>query len=249
MIIIAGPCVIENKDVLKETVEDLLESIPSSNNFIFKSSFQKDNRTSIRNFMGLDKKEAIGLLKEIKEEYNVPICTDIHCVEDIDLLKEIIPDIDVIQIPAYLAKQLTLLKQASVFTAENGKILHIKKPQFIPAEDMRSIIENAKYFGATNIIATDRGTMYGPNRFFMDPRHVSIMKKNNDVKVVVDTTHPNKNYPGTQLENAIVLAKSYLSAGADGIFMETHPSCNTALCDKETMVSSKSLKDFFRSIV
>lgn len=244
MIIIAGPCVIESKSVLRETVEDLLKAIPNGNDFIFKSSFQKDNRTSVNNFMGLDKEEAIGFLKEIKDEYNVKICTDVHCFEDIVLLGKIIPDIDVVQIPAYLAKQLSLIKYASQFVSENDKVLHIKKPQFIPAEDMHNIIDNARYFGAKNIISTDRGTMYGPERVFMDPRHVPIIKENG-VKVMVDITHPNKNYPGNNLNNAIALAKSYLSVGADGIFMETHPSCSTALCDAGTMISSKLIKNFF----
>ncbi|MFW6016907.1 MAG: 3-deoxy-8-phosphooctulonate synthase, partial [bacterium] len=139
MILIAGPCIIESEDILKDTVEKLLEAIEDKNiDFYFKSSFKKDNRTSLDGFRGLPVREALGYLQNIKKEYNVKICTDFHTIGQIDLVKEF--DVDIIQIPAFLAKQNSLLEYAKHIAKEENKILFIKKPQFIGPDDANNII-------------------------------------------------------------------------------------------------------------
>jgi len=246
MILIAGPCVIEKKKILKKSVESLLKSIENKDiEFYFKSSFKKDNRTLTTGFSGLDPTKAIMLLNDIKNEYNIKICTDIHETKDFERYD--LHNVDIIQIPAYLAKQQSLLKEAASFCNMHGLKLHIKKPQFAGPIDMLNIAKNAWSYGANDIIITDRGTMLGYDKVFMDPRHVDIMKKSG-FPVLCDITHPNKNYPGDKLKNIEILAKSYLAAGADGIFMETHPDCENALCDAETMLPLENVDKLIKDI-
>ena len=246
MILIAGPCVIEGQEMLEISVEKLLDAIKNKKiDFYFKSSFRKDNRTHVSGFSGIDPFKAIQLLNNIKKKYNVQICTDIHGIGDFE--KYDLQNVDVIQIPAFLAKQQSLLQRASDFCDKYGLKLHIKKPQFVGPQDMLNIANNVKTYGVKDIFLTDRGTMLGYDMVFMDPRHVGIMKKSG-LPVLCDITHPNKNYPGDKLENIEILAKSYLAAGADGIFMETHPDCNNALCDAKTMLPIKDLNGFIQRI-
>lgn len=247
MILIAGPCVIENKDVLRKTIERVLESIHNMTDveFYFKSSYRKDNRTSFDSFEGLETHEALNMLLEIKKEYNVKLCTDIHNPIDLHLIPELL-DVDVIQIPAFLAKQKRLLQIASKFCERNNKILHIKKPQFIGPEDSLNIIKNIE-LEMNNIFLTDRGTMLGYDKWFMDPRHVPIMKESS-AKILADITHPNKNYPGDRIKNIETLGKAYLISGADGVFIETHPNCDGALCDAETMLPTNEFNRIIKEL-
>lgn len=245
MILIAGPCVIESEYILESTINPILEAIDGKNiDFFFKSSWRKDNRTLINSFSGLEPKKAIEMLLKMKNKYSVKLCTDFHNSEDLEMLQ----NIDIIQIPAYLAKQQSLLKKASEFCNENNKIFHIKKPQFVGPVDVSKIVINAKSYGAKNIILTDRGTMLGYNQVFMDPRHVQIMKGLTQVPVLCDVTHPNKNYPGDNTINIISLGKAYVACGADGIFLETHPDCKNALCDANTMLPTSELNNLIGEI-
>ena len=244
MILVAGPCVIESYAILQQTVEELLQ-IAEPHNFFFKSSWRKDNRTDTTKFLGLDPDEAIELLLRIKREYNVKICTDIH--NPSDLTRYPLGRVDLIQIPAFLAKQQSMLKTAAIHCKMYNTALHIKKPQFIAAEDMRNIYNIAWTHGAERIILTDRGTMYGSDKLFMDPRHVTIMKSTG-AEVLCDITHPNKGYSGWNVDNAITLGKSYLAAEADGIFLETHPDCENALCDADTQIPLSEVKNVIGEI-
>lgn len=242
MILISGPCVIETEDILKRTVEALLEAIDGRNiDFYFKSSFRKDNRTKFENFEGLPVREALTYLENIKNEYDVKICTDFHTVGQLDLAKEF--DIDIIQIPAYLAKQKSLLEYATHVVKEERRTLFIKKPQFVGPEDAKQIIENIQNLEDVPIFMADRGTMFGYDQTFMDPRHVPIMKESG-AKIIGDITHPNKNYPGNKDKNIETLGKAYLVAGADGLFIETHTDCEQALCDRQTMLPTKFLNNY-----
>lgn len=245
MILIAGPCVIESKDILKESVEMLLERINDKNiDFYFKSSFRKDNRTKFSSFSGLPEDEALSYLKDVKDEYGVKICTDFHNEDHLNYSDTY--DVDIIQIPAFLAKQKSLLEPASNKVESTGKKLFIKKPQFVGPVEMGDIIVNT---GIDDVWVGDRGTQMGYNQYFMDPRHVPIMK-NFGATIIADITHPNKNYPGNLTENIKTLGLSYLAAGANGIFLETHPDCQGALCDHETMLDldKTSIIDDFYSI-
>ncbi|MCF7870402.1 MAG: 3-deoxy-8-phosphooctulonate synthase [Candidatus Omnitrophica bacterium] len=237
MILIAGNCVIENYETLKETVEVLLEEVQDKEiDFYFKSSFKKDNRTSIKSFSGLEEDKALELLAKIKKEYNVKVCTDVHNTEQVDKLDFI----DMIQIPAFLAKQRSLLEKVSMF-AEDRKI-HIKKPQFIPPDEISFICETIEKHNRRkdNIIITDRGTLLGYDKYFIDPRHTPIMKRHCN-NIVWDITHPTKNQKFKN--DVLTLGLSGIASGASGLFIETHPNCDKALCDNKTMLPLSEIKE------
>jgi len=231
MILIAGPCVIEDKLTLEEIAINILEAIDDKNiDFYLKASCVKDNRTSVSSYTGVGFKEGLKDLLYLKNKFNIKITTDFHSAEQLRAYGKYV---DLIQIPAFLAKQTSLLKEA----VSQDKNIHIKKPQFIGPVETSSIIKNIEFLKhKKELIITDRGTMLGYNQTFMDPRHVPVIKKNN-VKVLVDITHPNKNYPviNDRYNLSETLAMSYIASGADGFFIETHSRCQDALCDSETM--------------
>lgn len=248
MILIAGPCVIESYEILEETVETLLDTLKKylKIEFYFKSSCVKDNRTKIENFKGVGFEKGIEWLLKIKEKYNAKICTDFHTITQIEEWGKYI---DILQIPALLCQQTSLLESA----AKTNKIIHIKKGQFLGIEQFKGPIDKLKNAGAEKIFATDRGTLLGYDRVFMDPRHVIQIKKYcKPTKVLVDITHPTKVCTKDSYGNffdAYYIAMGYLAAGVDGIFMETHPSLKKALCDAITMIplniAERWIKDFY----
>ncbi|MBN2535210.1 MAG: hypothetical protein JXB88_20180 [Spirochaetales bacterium] len=241
MILIAGPCVIQNMDILKSTAESLLEVIQGKDiDFYFKSSCIKDNRTKKESYRGVGFKTGIPMLQKVAEEYNIKICTDFHTVEQIQTYS---PAVDVIQIPAFLARQASLLEAADC----SGKIVHVKKPQFMDPADI-NYLEN--YLSRSGqIFLTDRGTCFGYKNWMMDPRHVRIMrKKTSKSKILADITHPNRLTENHESElMAYDLGVAYLSAGADGIFLETHPAPGDALCDTHNQIKTKSLGCFIEN--
>lgn len=236
MILIAGPCVVENRNCLQQTVEMLLYSIQEKNiDFYFKSSFLKDNRTKTQNFKTIGIEKAIYLLKEIKKEFNVKICTDFHNEKQI---VEYGNGFDIIQIPAFLAQQQSILKAASISSQLYGSKVFVKKPQNLSPMNVENIVEILIDYGMSieSIIIGDRGTSFGYDSLIMDPRHLPIIKETG-VKTIVDITHPQKGF-SSKIDNrklSETLALSYIAAGADGIFLETHPEVENALCDSTTM--------------
>jgi len=245
MILIAGPCVIEGKEILEKNIECLLESIEGKNiDFYFKASVLKDNRTNINNYSGIGMEKGVSLLLDIKQKYNVKITTDFHNEQDIYRYGSYI---DLIQIPAYLAMQTSLIKAA----AEIKTKINFKKPQFVGPMEALNILKKYSDFGGQDPMITDRGTMLGYNQTFMDPRHVPILMKGTN-EIIVDTTHPNKNYPGWELDDRFlyteILAKSYIVAGARGIFIETHSDLKEAKCDGKTMYSLQNISQFIEDI-
>lgn len=242
MVLIAGPCVIEDKNTLETVVETILETLPSDVDFFFKSSCVKDNRTSSQNYSGVGMYEGIKLLQDIRSKYRVKITTDFHNVSDIQEFGKIV---DLIQIPAYLAQQ-TSISQAAIDTTNK---IHIKKPQFLGPLEANILIKKFVSMGAKleDLIITDRGTMFGYDKYMMDPRHFLLMKESG-VKVLSDITHPNKNYPGYTEELIKILGRSAMVSGADGIFMEMHPNCSKAKCDSLTMFDSNHFSSFFKEL-
>ena len=229
MLLIAGPCVIEeNYDNLLRTIEYILESIEGKDiNFYFKASCVKDNRTTIDNYRGVGFDKGSYYMQRIKREFNVKITTDFH---DVDRMFEYGNIFDLIQIPAYLAQQTSLLRAAAKMNMD----IHIKKPQFLGPVEFNKIIQKARdlnYFDK-KIIGTDRGTLLGYNQTFVDPRHFGMIDAD---KVLADITHPNKNYPGSVQSKIEALGMAAIAAGADGIFAETAINCDSALCDSATM--------------
>lgn len=245
MVLISGPCVIESLDILEKTAEKILESIRDKDiDFYFKASCVKDNRTKIKNYTGVGMKDGIAMLLDIKKKYNVKITTDFHNENDIFRYGSYV---DLIQIPAYLGQQTSLIDAASKLHTP----IHIKKPQFLGPTEAEQPYRKLTDLGfKEQVFLTDRGTMFGYNQTIFDPRHIPLMKSTG-VQVLADVTHPNKNYPENDEYGyfySVILARSAMVSGADGIFVETHPDCNQAKCDSKTMISLDKFDDFISDI-
>ena len=220
--LIAGPCVIEDKVIPIEIVERLLDitdrlHIP----FLFKASYRKANRSRVDSFTGIGDWEGLELLKEIGEKYNVPTVTDIHTETEAEMASHYV---DVLQIPAFLCRQTSLLEAA----ARTGKVVNIKKGQFLSPEAMKHAVDKVRYYGGNDIMLTERGTTFGYQDLVVDYRAIPTMK-NNDVPVVMDITHslqkPNQTagVTGGNPEMIETIARAAVAVGIDGLFMETHP--------------------------
>jgi len=242
MILIAGPCVIEDIATLDNIAQKMCNVIEGRNiDFYFKASAIKDNRTKITNYSGVGMEQGISMLIDIKKKYSIKITTDFHNEIDISRYGSFV---DLIQIPAYLAQQTSILRAAS----RMGKPIHIKKPQFLGPEESAQLVDKLYDLEfKERIFLTDRGTMFGYNQTMMDPRHIGIMMKKTAIPILVDVTHPNKNYPYDEY-NSLVLARSAIVSGASGIFLETHPNCDKALCDSKTMIPLKDIEDFIDDV-
>lgn len=229
-ILIAGPCVIENAETtlsiascLKNITRDL--DIP----FLFKSSYDKANRTSIDSFRGPGISKGLNILKEIKDQLHIKILSDVHRISEIDQAVQVL---DVIQVPAFLCRQTDFLLEI----ARTGKPVNIKKGQFMAPWDMANVVEKVTSAGNHQILLTERGTMFGYNNLTVDFRGIKIMQ---DIgfPVIFDVTHSvqlpggSGTSSGGQREFAPLLAKAGIAAGANGIFMEVHLDPANALCD------------------
>ena len=213
-------------------------------NFVFKSSYDKANRSSIKSYRGLGIEKGIELLKEVKKEFNVPIVTDIHNPNEADMAAEVA---DIIQIPAFLCRQTDLL----VAAAKTGKIINIKKGQFLAPQQMKSIANKVKESGNSKITITDRGTTFGYNNLVSDMRAIPIMQEMG-YPVIFDATHSVQlpggmgDCSGGERKFVPVLAKSAAAAGANGLFFEVHPTPYNALCDGANMIDFQQAKDIFK---
>lgn len=242
--ILAGPCAIESQEILNETAQGLKEITKELDiNFIFKSSFDKANRSSLSSYRGPGMKKGLEMLREVKEKYDLPIVTDIH---NPDQAFEVAKVADIIQIPAFLCRQTDLL----VAAGKTNKIINIKKGQFLAPEQMKSLIKKVEDSGNKNIMVTDRGTTFGYNNLVVDFRGIPIMKEFG-YPVVFDATHsvqlPGANGTSSGGDRKFVptLAKSAMAAGADVLFFEIHPNPDKALCDGANMVALKDAKQLF----
>jgi len=248
LIFIAGPCVIENK---KETMEiasflkDLFSALPVK--FIFKASFDKANRTSVKSPRGVGLGKGIKILEEVKSKLSIPILSDVHCVEQIKAVKDIL---DVIQIPAFLCRQTDLILAA----AKTKKMINLKKGQFISPTDVKYVIEKVESTGNKKILITERGSCFGYNSLVVDFRSFLIMKKFG-YPVVYDVTHSLQSpsvkggVSGGDSEFAPALAKAAVACGVDGLFMEVHPRPSQALSDAYTSLPLAKLKNLVKSIL
>lgn len=243
--IMAGPCAIESRETTETVAKELKQICAKLGiNFIFKSSFDKANRSSIKSFRGLGMDEGLKILSDIKKNYDVPIVTDIHLPEQAQVAAEVA---DILQIPAFLCRQTDLL----VAAAKTGKIVNIKKGQFLAPEQMKSLIKKVEDSGNTNILVTDRGTSFGYNNLVVDFRGIQIMQAFG-YPVVFDATH-SVQLPGAQGECSggdrrfvLPLAKAAMSVGANALFFEVHPDPDKALCDGANMIALKDAETVFR---
>lgn len=242
--ILAGPCAIESQEILDETAEALQSICKKLDiNYVFKSSFDKANRSSINSFRGPGLEKGLKMLQAVKTKYNLPIVTDIHTPEQASKVAEVA---DILQIPAFLCRQTDLL----VAAAKTGKIVNIKKGQFLAPEQMKSLIQKVLDSGNNNIMLTDRGTTFGYNNLVSDFRSIMIMKQFG-YPVVFDATHsvqmPGSNGDSTGGDRRFVplLANCAMAAGADVLFFEVHPNPDKALCDGPNMLALKDAEKVF----
>jgi len=242
--ILAGPCAIENQEILDKTAQGLKEITQKLGiNFVFKSSFDKANRSSLDSYRGPGMKKGLQMLASVKKKYDVPIVTDIHTPDQAGAVAEVA---DIIQIPAFLCRQTDLLVEAG----KTGKIINIKKGQFLAPEQMKSLIKKVEESGNKNILVTDRGTTFGYNNLVVDFRGIPIMNEFG-YPVVFDATHsvqlPGANGTSSGGDRRFVptLAKSAMAAGADVLFFEIHPEPDKALCDGANMIALDKAEELF----
>jgi 2-dehydro-3-deoxyphosphooctonate aldolase (KDO 8-P synthase) len=240
LVLIAGPCVVESRDLAFSTAEKILEitsrhKIP----YIFKSSYKKANRTSVNSFIGIGDQEALKILDEIKKNFKLPVLTDVHSVEEIKVAAEVV---DVLQIPAFLCRQTDLLIEAG----KTGKAVNIKKGQFLAPDEIQYAADKVKSTGNEKILLTERGTTFGYHNLVVDMRSLVIMKKTG-YPVVMDATHAVQipgvgGKSGGAREFIPHLAKAAASIGIAGLFLETHPEPSKALSDADSQLPLQFLE-------
>ncbi len=242
LFLIAGPCVIESESItykIAETLKNITSKLDIP--FIFKASFKKENRTKLSSYTGPGIKDGIDMLKKIKKELKVPITTDVHNTNDINYIRDVI---DIIQIPAFLCRQTDILIEA----AKSDKIINVKKGPFLSGESCQFIIEKLIQSGNTNIIITERGNCFGYQDLIVDMRNIPIIQQYN-TPVVLDITHSNQKpnqsngKSGGTPQFIETLACAGVAAGANGIFLETHPSPLKSLSDGSNMLKLEKVED------
>jgi 2-dehydro-3-deoxyphosphooctonate aldolase (KDO 8-P synthase) len=252
LFLIAGPCVIESEEHavrMAEIIKGVTKALGFS--FIFKASYDKANRTSIRSFRGPGVREGLRILKKIKDTVQVPILTDVHEVADIARVAEVA---DVLQIPAFLCRQTDLVVAAAL----SGRAVNIKKGQFVSPWDMRHAVEKCREAGNTQVFLTERGSSFGYNNLVVDMRSLAIMRK--FAPVVFDATHSvqlpsaqaDEGTPavsGGQPEFIPVLARAAVAAGVDGVFLEVHDNPKVAKSDGANALESTKLREVLKELL
>ena len=228
--LIAGPCVVESEQLQIDTAATLKEITGELGiNFIFKSSFDKANRTSLNSFRGPGMEEGLRVLAEVKRQLGVPVLTDVHEYTPMD---EVASVVDVLQTPAFLVRQTDFIRKV----CEAGKPVNIKKGQFLSPWDMKPVVEKAKSTGNQQIMVCERGASFGYNNLVSDMRSLAVMRETG-CPVVFDATHSVQlpggqgSSSGGQREFVPVLARAAIAVGVSGVFMETHPDPSKALSD------------------
>ena len=247
--LIAGPCVIENESMTLSVAEQLKETTSSLGvNFIFKSSFDKANRSSNNTFRGHGIEEGLRILEKVKKEFDLPVLTDVHTEDQVKSVAEVV---DVLQTPAFLCRQTDFIHAV----AKSGKPVNIKKGQFLAPQDMSMVVKKAKEAngGVDNIMVCERGVSFGYNTLVSDMRSLSIMRATN-CPVVFDATHSVQqpggqgDRSGGQSEFVPLLARAAMAVGISGIFMETHPNPSEALSDGPNAVPLDNMKDLLKTL-
>ena len=246
--LMAGPCSIESEEMAFEIAEKILHicnklKIP----FIFKGSYRKANRSRLDSFTGIGDIEALSILKKVGDKLNIPTVTDIHTAEEAAIAAKYV---DVLQIPAFLCRQTDLL----VAAAKTGKVVNIKKGQFLSPESMTHAVNKVKESGNNSILLTDRGTMFGYQDMVVDFRGIPTMKKFG-VPVIMDITHslqqPNQSsgVTGGNPEMIETIAKAAVATGVDGLFLETHPNPSQAKSDGANMLHLDKIENLLVKLV
>lgn len=246
--LIAGPCVVENEELVMEVADDVYSickklEIP----YIFKASYRKANRTSANSFTGIGDDNAMKLVKKVGEHFRLPTTSDIHAHEE---AAEAAKYIDILQIPAFLCRQTDIL----VAAAETGKIVNVKKGQFVSGEAMKFAVDKIRKAGNDKVMLTERGTTFGYQDLVVDYRNIPAMQDNN-VPVIMDCTHslqqPNQTTGVTGGNPQLIgtIAKAAIAAGANGLFIETHPNPSVAKSDGANMLHLSKLEALLIQLV
>ena len=246
--LISGPCAIEGEEMAFKISEQILTicnrlQIP----FIFKGSYRKANRSRLDSFTGIGDIEALSILKKVGEKYNIPTLTDIHSEKEAEMAANYV---DVLQIPAFLCRQTDIL----VAAAQTGKVVNIKKGQFLSPESMEHVVDKITKSGNNTIMITDRGTMFGYQDMIVDFRGVPTMKKFG-FPLIMDVTHslqqPNQNSGITAGKPEMIetIAKAAIATGVDGIFLETHSNIKQAKSDGANMLELNKLEELLTKLV
>lgn len=235
IVLIAGPCVIESEELVLRTAEAVKKladryGMP----YILKSSFLKDNRSSSTSYQGPGLEEGLRILQKAKQELGIPVLSDIHNEHQAKAAAEVL---DVLQIPAYLSMQTSL----TVAAARTGRVINVKKGQFLDPHDMKNVIQKIEHEGNERILLTERGTFFGYHNLVVDFRSLPIMR-GLGYPVVIDPTHAIRVYGisssdprGGHPEFVPALTRAAVAAGCEAVFIETHPNCSEALCDAASM--------------
>ncbi len=240
-VLIAGPCVVENEKMIMQTADAIHQITAKLNiSYIFKSSYKKANRTNINSFSGIGDDEALKILNNVKEKLSLPILTDIHTKEEIKKAADVA---DILQIPAFLSRQTELLLEAG----NSGRIVNIKKGQFLAPQDMKHLIEKVESTGNKKILLTERGSSFGYHNLIVDMRSLVIMQEFG-YPVVMDATHsvqlPSKDtMSGGEPKFIKPLARAAAGVGIDALFLEVHPDPRNALSDAASQLPIDQLED------
>jgi 2-dehydro-3-deoxyphosphooctonate aldolase (KDO 8-P synthase) len=249
LVVFAGPCVVESRDLVLKTAEGVKKAaeryrVP----IVFKSSYRKANRTSGKSFIGIGTEEALTILDEVRRTFEFPVMTDIHTTQEASLAATVV---DVLQIPAFLCRQTDLLHAAG----KTGKVVNIKKGQFLAPEDMRHAAEKVTETGNGRVLLTERGTTFGYHNLVVDMRSLKIMR-DLGFPVILDATHSVQlpgddraiGQTGGQPEFIFPLARAGVAAGCDGLFVEVHPQPPAALSDAASQLRLDLLESLLRQV-
>lgn len=246
--LIAGPCVVESEELVFEVAEKVSKICKRHNvPLIFKASYKKANRTSASSFTGLGDETGLRIIQKAAQKFSLPTTTDIHSAQEAAMAAQYV---DVLQIPAFLCRQTELL----VAAGNTGRIVNVKKGQFVSGEAMRFAVEKIKSTGNEKILLTERGTTFGYQDLVVDYRNIPLMQQTN-VPVIMDCTHslqqPNQTsgVTGGNPQMIGTIAKAAIAAGADGLFIETHPNPAVAKSDGANMLRLELLEELLVKLV
>jgi 2-dehydro-3-deoxyphosphooctonate aldolase (KDO 8-P synthase) len=248
LMVIAGPCVIESEELVRETASRLKEIAARLNiSLVFKASFDKANRTSLQSFRGPGINQGLEILGKVRQDYGIPVVSDIHESIQVERAAEVL---DILQIPAFLCRQTDLLVSA----AKTGKMINLKKGQFVSPWDMAHPVEKIRSAGGRNLILTERGSSLGYNNLVVDFRSFPVMRSFG-CPVIFDVTHSVQlpggagTSSGGQRQFIPPLAKAAVAAGIDGIFMEVHPDPDKAKCDGPNSLPLDSVEGLLKKLL
>jgi len=246
LVLIAGPCILEGEGMALEVAKRLKEICSGLKiSYVFKASYEKDNRGSEKSYKGPGLEEGLEVLAKVREKVGVPVLSDVHRMEDVDRAKEVL---DILQVPAFLCQQTSLLLKVG----EAGKVVNIKKGQFVAPENMAGAVKKIYSTGNRQVLLTERGTCFGYNKLISDFCSIPIMQEIG-CPVIFDATHVIRNYGipsedprGGSPEYVPHLSRAAVAVGCNGLFLETHPRPSQALCDASSMIPLSQIENLLR---